>query len=285
MDPHTGIQTKDYGRTGLSLTRVGLGGEGVLRTHGRREEARSVIRAAIAAGITYYDCARVYADSERYYGSVWAEEPQARRRVFQASKSAGRDRKSARKDLEESLARLRVDYIDLWQIHDVRTEADLVQIADPGGALEAFEGARSEGKVRFIGVTGHHDPRILTRAVTEWPVDAVMMPVNPAEAVIGGFLTETLAAAKEKGLAVIGMKILGGGNYVVPDQGVTPELLIRFALEQDISVAIVGCSSPGEVDTLARLGAEGQTLTQQERNRLLAAFRPHAKRLAFYRGV
>mgnify|MGYP003883295875 CR=1 FL=1 len=71
--------------------------------------------------------------------------------------------------------------------------------------------AKAKGKVRHVGVTGHHDPDILTRAVMDWPVDTVMMPVNPVEGVIGGFLTQTLPAAKSKGLGIIGMKILGAG--------------------------------------------------------------------------
>ncbi len=281
----TEIQKSLFGKTGQETTRVGLGGEGVLRTTGRTQEARTVIRAALDRSITYFDCARVYSDSEIYYGTIWAEAPKERAGVFQASKSASRDKAGAEKDLSQSLQRLRTDHLDLWQVHDVRTEADLDRIAGPGGALEAFQEARAEGRVRFIGVTGHHDPAVLTRAVNEWPVDAVMMPVNPAEGVLGGFLTETLPAAKMKGLAVIGMKILGAGHYIVPRLAVTPDLLIRYALDQGISVAIVGCSSPAEVETLAEVGRDGQALTRAERERLLEAFTPHARRLAFYRGV
>ncbi len=240
------VQTNSFGKTGATVSCVGLGGEGVLRTTNRDDEARSVIRTAISSNIAYYDCARVYSDSELYYGSVWKEVPETRARIFQASKSASRDKKSAKKDLDETLFRLNVDHLDLWQIHDVRTETDMMQIEDPGGALEAFEEAKKEGKVRFVGVTGHHDPEILTRAVVQWPVDSVMMPVNPVEAIIGGFLTQTFAAAKSKGIAVIGMKILGAGHYIAPHLGVTPELLIRFALDQGVSVAIVGCSSPAQ---------------------------------------
>jgi aryl-alcohol dehydrogenase-like predicted oxidoreductase len=279
------IRTNSFGKTGVTVTSVGLGGEGVLRTTGRTEDARSVIRTAISAGITYFDCARVYSDSELYYGSIWKETAETRARIFQASKSASRDKKSAKKDLEETLSRLNVDYIDLWQIHDVRTETDLMRIEDPGGALEAFEDAKKEGKVRFIGVTGHHDPEILTRAVAQWPVDSVMMPVNPVEAVLGGFLTETFPAAQAKGIAIIGMKILGAGHYIAPHLGVTPELLIRFAMDQGISVAIAGCSSPAEVEALAAVGRAKDPLTKKERDQLISTFTPQAKQLAFYRGA
>ncbi len=265
--------------------KVGLGGEGVLRTYSQAVEAREVIKAAINCGITYFDSARVYADSEVYYGSVWRKSPKMRSGIFQASKSASRDRKGALSDLEETLARLGTDYLNLWQIHDVRTSYDLRTISGPGGALEAFEEARASGKVRFIGVTGHHDPDILTRALTDWPVDAVMIPVNPVEGVLGGFLTSTLPAARKKGIAVIGMKVLGASHYILLKFGITPELLLRYALSHDINITIVGCSTAEEVKTLADTGRNLKPLSGKERSHLIQVFKPYARRLAYYRGV
>ncbi|MBS3756186.1 MAG: aldo/keto reductase [Desulfobacterales bacterium] len=274
-----------FGTTGRAVTRVGLGGEGVLRTTGRFHEADAVIRAAAEQGITYFDSARVYSDSELYYGGIWKPDPEKRKNIFQTSKSASRDKKGARKDLEESLQRLETDYLDLWQIHDVRTSQDLEAISGPGGALEAFVEAREEGRIRFIGVTGHHDPEVLARAVRQWPVDSVMMPVNPVEEVLGGFLTKTLPAALEKKIAVIAMKIFGGGNYVAPHLGVTPELLMRYALGKPVTVAIVGCSNISEVETLAEAGRLAKPLADKEMDKLVAPFRENARELAFYRGV
>jgi predicted aldo/keto reductase-like oxidoreductase len=173
----------------------------------------------------------------------------------------------------------------LWQIHDVRTRADLDEISGPGGALEAFVEARQSGKAKNIGVTGHHDPRVLEEAVRDWPVDSVMMPVNPVEAVLGGFLDRTLPAARRKGLAVIAMKVLGGGHYLFPDSGITPRNLIRFALSQDISVAIVGCSSPAHVETLAETGRSFTPMNEEEKQAMAELFATAARRLAFYRGV
>ena len=78
-----------------------------------------------------------------------------------------------------------LDYLDLWQIHDIRSRDDITSIEGPGGALQAFIEAKDMGLARFLGVTGHHDPKILLHAVKNWPIDAVLLPVNPLEAVLG----------------------------------------------------------------------------------------------------
>ena len=128
------IQTRTFGREGPQITAVGLGGEGILRTYHKTDEARAVIQEALAQGVTYFDSARAYAGSQEYYGTVWSKDPALRDGVFQASKSASRDRKGALSDLEDTFAKMRINRLDLWQIHDVRTEADLKRIAGPGGA-------------------------------------------------------------------------------------------------------------------------------------------------------
>lgn len=267
------------------VSAVGMGGEGVLRTYGRNKEARAVIEKALAQGISYFDSARVYSDSEVYLGSVWGKNPELRKSIFQTSKSASRDKAGALSDLQSTLERLQTSYLDLWQIHDVRTSQDLEAIARPGGALAAFVEAKEKGLVRAIGVTGHHDPYILTKAVNEWPVDAVLLPVNPVEGNIGGFLTETLPAAQKKGIAIIAMKVLGASHYILPKLDVSPELLIRYALSFDITLPIIGCSTPGEVRTLASVGKKLKPLAKREQKSLESIFKPYAHRLAFYRGV
>jgi aryl-alcohol dehydrogenase-like predicted oxidoreductase len=279
------ISTRVFGKTGIKVTVAGLGGEGVLRTYGQEENAKKVIREAIDQGITYFDCARAYAGSETYYGHIWSRYPEDRGRIFQAGKSAMRTKKEALADLDQTLRNMCIDYLDLWQIHDVRTEEDLKMISRSGGALEAFLEAKSKGKARFIGVTGHHDPKILEKAVRDWPVDSVMMPINPVEAGLGGFMDSTLPVALEKGIAVIGMKVLGAARFLSPEAGITPELLTRFALSQPVTVAIIGCSKITHVQVLARAGRENSSLDQKEQRDIIDFFRPHAERLAFYRGA
>ncbi|WP_292520969.1 aldo/keto reductase [Methanoculleus sp.] len=278
-----GLTKRMFGKTGREVTPVGLGGEGVLRTYGRHAEANAVITEALKAGITYFDSAKAYAGSEDYYGEVWRNRPELREPIFQASKSASRLHADAELDLQRTLQRMGIETLDLWQIHDVRTFADVRALEAPDGALAAFIEARDSGIVRHIGVTGHHDPDVLSHAVETWPVDAVMIPVNPIEGALGGFLSSTLPAAREQEIAVIGMKVLGGSNYLIPDAGVTPEILVRYALAQDITVAIVGCSTPAEVQALAAAGRNGP-LRDDEAAALVEAFRPHARELAYYRG-
>lgn len=266
-----------------STVRVGLGGEGVLRTEGRDREAQAVLAAAFESGIRYFDSAPAYAGSERYLGTFWKQYPERIPETFQASKSARRDRAGATADLERTLARLGREQLGLWQIHDVRNSDDIRQIGGPQGALQAFTDARDTGMVRGIGVTGHHDPAVLLHAVTHWDVDAVLLPVNPVEAVIGGFLDTVIPAARERGIGVIGMKTLGAGTFIVPDAGIGPDALVRFALAQDTDIVIAGCSAADEVRTLAWAGRQDR-MDDDEQSRLIEIFRPYASRLAFYRG-
>jgi predicted aldo/keto reductase-like oxidoreductase len=257
----------------------------VLRTYNREPEAKAVIEEAAIQGIAYFDSAAAYAGSQGYYGEFWSRHNDLRTRIFQTSKSAARDKGGAKADLEGTLQTMGLERLDLWQIHDLRTREDIEEAEAPGGALEAFVEAKDAGRVRFIGITGHHAPKILEYAVRNWPVDSVLMPVNPAEAVLGGFLDRVMAAAKDRGLAVIGMKTLGASNYISGQDGVTAEQLLRFALSRSISTAIVGCSNPAEVKALARVGSKFEPMTPDEEMGLVELFRPRARRLAFYRGV
>jgi predicted aldo/keto reductase-like oxidoreductase len=243
-----------------------------------------VIGRAVDEGITYFDSARAYAGSEGYYGSVWSASPDQRKSVFQTSKSASRRREGALEDLEVSLSTLGVDHLDLWQVHDVRTGSDLAAIEKPGGAMEAFLSAREEGTVRCIGVTGHHDPDILLEAVRRWPVDSVLLPVNPVEGVLGGFTDRVLPEARERGLAVIGMKVLGASWYLSPEGGIDVGLLVRYALSHDITLAIAGCSTTDEVKKLAGTGRDFTPMTVDEMRELEDVYRPYAEKLAYYRG-
>lgn len=265
--------------------RVGLGGEGVLRTEGKEQEALRMLNGAYDNGIRYYDSATAYAGSERYLGLFWKQHPERKEETFQTSKTARRDAKGASEDLARTLTHLGREHLDLWQIHDLQTRGDLRRLENADGALKIFYDARETGTVRGIGVTGHHNPAVLLDAVISWDIDSVLLPVNPVEAILGGFIDPVIPAARERGIGVIGMKVLGAGNYITPQLGLDPELLIQFALSQDVDMVIVGCSTPVEAELLARLGRDHTPMDEETFKRLIDTFRPYAKRLAYYRGV
>ena len=128
----------------------------------------------------------------------------------------GRDKKVAMRMLEESLRRLQTDHLDLWQIHEVIYETDPDLIFAPGGAAEALLDAKKQGKVRFVGFTGHKDPEIhLKMLAHDFPFDTVQMPLNCFDATFRSFETHVLPQATRRGIAVLGMKSLGGSGEMV----------------------------------------------------------------------
>jgi aryl-alcohol dehydrogenase-like predicted oxidoreductase len=117
-----------------------------------------------------------------------------------------------------------------------------------------------------------------------------MMPVNPVEGVLAktrsdAFLSSTITAAREKEIAVIAMKTLGASHYIYPDAGITADLLIRYVLSHQVTVVIVGCSTPEHVRILVDAGRNTTVLSGNERQELEKAFEPHVSKLAYYRGV
>ncbi|MGQ9920136.1 MAG: aldo/keto reductase [Desulfobacca sp.] len=219
------LPRRPLGQTGVEVTALGLGGEGILRTYRRHQEAQVVIRAALEAGIRYFESARAYADSEMYLGYGLKA---YRDQIFLSSKSHGRSRVEAEAHLHTTLKNLQTDHLDLWQVHDLRTREEVMAIGRPGGALEAFYRAKEQGKTRFIGVTGHHDPDILRLAIKTYDFDTVLLPVNPAEPHYRSFLPLAQEAAAQ-GLGVIGMKVLCRGILVEVFEGGLPAFL-QYAL-------------------------------------------------------
>src|SRR6266576_1884291 len=134
------LPTRALGRTGVQVTLFGLGGEGILRTHGQSAAAARVIHRALDQGVNYCDTAPAYASSMDYYGAALGER---RRDVFLASKTHERTRDGSLRLLDDTLRRLRTDYLDLWQLHDLRTRQQLDTIFGKGGALEALTEARA----------------------------------------------------------------------------------------------------------------------------------------------
>ncbi len=273
------LPKRSLGRTGVEVTCLGLGGEGVLRTFGREEEAREVIARALDLGIDYFESARAYSGSEEYYGLALGER---RREIFLTSKSHDRTASGARRHLETTLANMKTDWLDLWQVHDLRSAEDLAEIFGPGGAIEAFDRARREGLVRFVGVTGHQDPAILLQAFDRYDFDTVLMPVNPAEAAWLSFPETVLPEAVRRGMGVIGMKVLCRGlGLRVPGLG-TAAPWIRYALGHGVATVVVGCDDPSQVEVNSAAASEPPQ-TAAERSELEEMVAPYARSLMYYK--
>jgi uncharacterized protein len=156
----------------------------------------------------------------------------------------GRDKKVAMRMLEESLRRLQTDHLDLWQIHEVIYENDPDLIFAPGGAYEALLDAKKQGKVRFVGFTGHKDPEIhLKMLAHDFPFDTVQMPLNCFDATFRSFETHVLPEATRRGIAVLGMKSLGGSGELVRHGGVTAQQGLRYAMSLPVATTISGVDS------------------------------------------
>ncbi|MBI5017346.1 MAG: aldo/keto reductase [Deltaproteobacteria bacterium] len=275
------IPRHSLGAMGVEVSAFGLGGEGILRTHGRHEQASELIRQALDLGVTYFESARAYSGSEGYLGQSLGAD---RQRIFLATKSHERTAAGAQEHLRESLTLLGTDWIDLWMVHDVRTRDELEQIAGPGGALEVFAKAKQRGAARFLGVSGHHDPAILRAALDLFPFDCVLMPVNPAEGALNAFADEVLPTARARGMGVIAMKVLCRGLVAqLPGfMGTAPYL--RYALQTEgVSLVSIGCENTAQIrENLEAVVAVNQP-TEGEREGLERLLSPYARKLAYYR--
>ena len=239
------IPLRKLGKTEVEVEPVSLGGEGILRTRGQFAEAVPMIEEALRLGVRYCDTAPAYAQSQDYYGAAFRNDPAARKRVFLASKTHDRTRDGALRLLDDSLQRLGTTWLDSWQLHDLRDEGDLDAIFGKGGAIEAVEQARADGRIRHVGITGHHRPSILVEAMKRYPVDTVLCAINPADPARAPFLSTVVAEARARGIGVVAMKVMGAGR-ILADGAATPEELIRYAASH-ADTAIIGCSSISEV--------------------------------------
>ncbi len=275
------LPVRSLGKTGCQVTLFGLGGEGVLRTTGRMKEAVPVIRKALELGVNYFDTAPAYQQSQDYLGEGLQG---SREKIFLAAKTHDRSKNGSLRLLDDSLRRLRTDHLDLWQLHDLRTEEDLEQIFSKNGAIHALEEAKAQGRVRFFGITGHHDPAILAEAARRYSFDAVLTALNPADRVRDSFIEQLLPAAKDKRMGVIAMKVMAHGLLMEDPVRLSPDEALGYVLSlQGVSTAIVGCSSPEEVEQNAAAAGRFRQMPALEMSQLEERVRPFAQQFAYFK--
>jgi aryl-alcohol dehydrogenase-like predicted oxidoreductase len=276
------IPRRRLGRTGEQVTIFGLGGEGVLRTYGRHAEAAAVIQRALDQGVNYYDSAPAYAGCLDYLGEALGDR---RSDVFLASKTHERSRDGSLRLLDDTLKRLRTDWLDVWQLHDLRTQADLDRIFAPGGALEALLEARADGRVRYLGVTGHHDPATLLEAMRRFEFDTLLVALNAADRHRLPFIDTVLPEAVKRDMGVIAMKVYAHGALVQWGRPIlSADEALCYALSlAGVGTAILGCSTPGEVDDNARIARAFAPFDEQTMQELEQRTAQPAARLTAYK--
>jgi aryl-alcohol dehydrogenase-like predicted oxidoreductase len=238
------IPQKPLGKTGVMVSALGVGGFH-LGSAKDQNEVNEIVGRSIDAGVNFFDNAWEYheGDSEHRLGIALQGK---RDRVVLMTKvcTHGRGKDVAMRMLEDSLRRLKTDHLDIWQIHEVVYYNDPDLIFAPGGAAEALAEAKKQGKVRFVGFTGHKDPAIHLRMLRHgFPFDTVQMPLNCFDGSFHSFEKQVLPEAQKLGVAVLGMKSLGGSGEMVTSGTITPAEGLRYAMSLPVATTISGMDS------------------------------------------
>lgn len=268
-----GMIYRMLGSTGARVSAIGLGGFHLSKPK-TDDEAVKLIRSAIDRGITFMDNCWDYADGVSEIRMGKALKNGYRNKVFQMSKIDGRDKKSAAKQIDESLLRLGIDTIDLMQFHEIIRLEDPDKIFAEGGAAEAMIDAKKAGKVRFVGFTGHKDPFVHLRmleiaAKHNFKFDTVQMPLNVMDAHFRSFQTEVLPKLVEQKIGVLGMKSLGD-PFILDSKTVTAPEALRYSLSLPTSVVITGIEKTEILEQALNVAKNFKPMTESEMTTLLA---------------
>jgi aryl-alcohol dehydrogenase-like predicted oxidoreductase len=287
--PRSLLPTRPLGRTGIDVTMLGLGGHHVA-VSGSEANARRLVEAALEEGINFFDTAESYGggDSERWLGLALES---VRKSVVLMTKTYApgeRSAESAKRHLDGSLSRLRTDYLDLWQLHSVRSAEDVDRAFGPGGAMEFILEAKRQGTARYIGVTGHVTPAAHRRALEYWDrgirFDVMQMPVNPMDYHQQSFTREVLPMLLERGIGIIAMKTSADGA-LVREALATIDECQRYVWSLPVSVAVVGMERPDLVHENARRARAFQPMSEADIASLRARIGRRARlTLEWYKG-
>jgi len=271
--PSKGLPTRPLGKTGERVSILCLGGWHIGSVKDP-QEAIKIMHAALDEGMTFFDNAWDYHDggSEEIMGKALAMDGK-RKKCFLMTKNCARDAKGTRQHLEDSLRRLQTDHLDLWQFHEINYDNDPDWIVERGALAEALK-AQKEGKVRFLGFTGHKDPRIHLSMLTRHKWDTVQMPINVCDPHYRSFIHQVVPEANKLGIAPIGMKSLGGGGdhkgRFVVEKVCTAEEARRFALSQAIASLVVGIDSMEVLRQDLAIGRSFKAMADADAAKLLA---------------
>jgi aryl-alcohol dehydrogenase-like predicted oxidoreductase len=299
------MPTRNLGRTGYRVGIFSLGGQSAIERPNNEAAAVPLVERAIDLGVNYIDTSSIYGGperwSERYIGQVMKRR---RGEVFLASKTKERTRDGSLRMIERSLQLLNTDHLDLWQLHDVGTQADLDEIFAKGGAMEALVQAKEQKMVRFLGLTGHHRPEPLMEAMRRHPFDGLLLALNAADPHHHSFAGALLPFAVERQVGLIGMKITGRGRIlsawtpppleaqqrawegvVIADRPgtLTMREALYYTLSLPVSTVIVGCDSVAQLEENVRLAREFTPLSEAQMAGLVQKASPVSKQALFFR--
>lgn len=246
------MQYRRLGKTEWSVSLVGMGGIPIQNIS--FEEAEKVLHAALEAGINFFDTARAYTDSEEKMGRVFGSYRE-RQKVYIATKSPALTKEGILEDIELSLKNLQVDYIDLYQLHNVKEQEALDKVLGPQGAVEGLLEAQKKGLIKHLGITGHV-PEILIKALKTGLFYTVQFPFNAVETEA---LKELLPLAQELDVGTIVMKPLAGGALS------DPEIALRFLFEHPVSTVIPGMNSLEQVAQNTSIAFKELTAAEREK--------------------
>lgn len=291
------LPQRPFGKTGEMVGIYSLGAQGTCEQVNMRDQALEIISRCIDLGINYIDTSAWYGKngddsggdelrgtSERFVGEIMKTR---RTEVFLATKTHDRTYDGAMRHLESSLENLQTDVIDLWQVHNVRiADRDrLDQIFGDEGCVKALEKAKSEGVVRFTGISGHEDPGIMKEVIEHHPFDAVLMAINAADKHHNSFIEKLLPVAVEKEMGIIGMKIPARDR--ITDHGgiISMKEAMDYTMTLPVSTIIVGLDGLSELEENIGIAREFQPLTADEMLAIEQKVEPHYEHLMFYKGL
>jgi predicted aldo/keto reductase-like oxidoreductase len=260
------VSHRPMGKTGLDVSILGVGGYH-LGTVAGQPEVNNMIAKALDHGINFFDNAWEYyggASEERLGTALKGKRDKAI--VMTKVCTHGRKKELAMQMLEESLTRLQTDHLDVWQVHEVVYYNDPERCYEKDGVLEALAAAKQQGKVRFVGFTGHKNPSIHLEMLNGgFPFDTVQMPLNPFDYSYRSFQQEVLPVAAQRGMAVFGMKSMGGSGEMISHGALTPTEALSFAMSlPGVSTTISGMDSMQVLDQNLEILRNFKPLSEEE---------------------
>jgi uncharacterized protein len=278
QQPSSGsIPLRQFGRHPVKISALGFGGHH-LGDAPDEKTAIQIVQEAVDGGITFFDNCWEY---RRGKTELWmgAGLKGRRDKVFLMTKTCphGRDASLALEMLEESLRRLQTDHLDLWQVHGMAFDNDPELFIRPNGAAEALTKAKKDGKVRFVGFTGHQHFKVhLGMLNTGFAFDSVQMPLNVFDANFRSFEQNVLPELTKRGIAVLGMKPFSGHGDALRAGVLTPLESLRYAMSLPVSTTITGIDSLPVLHQNLRIAQNFTPMPPEE----MAALRDRCKAVA-----